>query len=165
MKPGSFADRMVVFVAQGFGLGCLPVAPGTFGTLLGFAWIQLLLVPGSVLVYIVGTILGLAASIWIGGKAEKILNVKDPGSIVIDEWTALPVTFAGVLVAIPKFTTLADFPLLPLIATFAAFRLFDITKPLFIRGSQNLPGGFGLTIDDLLAALFAAPLAWLSCIW
>jgi phosphatidylglycerophosphatase A len=37
---------------------------------------------------------------------------------------------------------------------FAAFRLFDILKPWPVRQSQVLPGGWGITIDDLLAAVY-----------
>ena len=37
---------------------------------------------------------------------------------------------------------------------FVLFRLFDIAKPWPIRGSQSLPGGWGVTVDDLLAAAY-----------
>jgi phosphatidylglycerophosphatase A len=46
-------------------------------------------------------------------------------------------------------------PLL-LLGVFVAFRLFDIWKPWPIRQSQNLPGGWGVTVDDVLAAGFVA---------
>ena len=81
-------NRIIVFIAEGFGAGRIPVAPGTFGTLVGFGWMYLLLLPRSLPIYLGGTIAGLAAAVWIGGLAEKALNKKDPGSIVIDEIAA-----------------------------------------------------------------------------
>jgi phosphatidylglycerophosphatase A len=50
--------------------------------------------------------------------------------------------------------------LVPLVA-FAAFRVFDITKPWIVGRSQTLPGGWGLTVDDFLAALCVMPLTYL----
>src|SRR5262245_13537285 len=93
------AEKLIVFVAEGFGTGRFPVAPGTVGTLVGFVWIYLLLVPQSAWFYCLGTIAGFFASVWLGGRAEKILARKDPGSIVIDEIAALPAAFSGALLA------------------------------------------------------------------
>src|SRR5689334_12363119 len=99
MEPGrrTAAEKLIVFVAEGFGTGRFPVAPGTVGTLVGFVWIYLLLLPESGLFYCFGTIAGFFASVWLGGRAETILERKDPGSIVIDEITALPLAFGGAL--------------------------------------------------------------------
>lgn len=154
-------SRLVLFIALGFGTGRIPFAPGTWGTLVGFVWIYLLLLPGSLPLYILGTIAGLAAAIWIGSRAENILNAKDPGSIVIDEITALPIVFFPVLLAHPAQPAANYFTnhWREMLLTFILFRLFDIWKPLGIRKSQDWPGG--LVIDDALAAV-AAGLA-LAC--
>jgi phosphatidylglycerophosphatase A len=158
------AEKLIVCVAEGFGAGRFPVAPGTVGTFVGFLWIYLLLLSGSGLVYFLGTVAGFFASVWLGGRAEKILGRKDPGSIVIDEITALPLAFGGALL-VTGVVPFAQFLhgkriLVPLVA-FAAFRLFDIAKPWIIGRSQALPGGWGLTGDDFLAALHVAPLTYL----
>ena len=165
MHPGNrnLADKLVLFVAEGFGSGRIPVAPGTFGTVAGFGWIYLLLLPECLWLYLAGLVAGFFASIWIGGRAEKLLGKTDPGSIVIDEITALPLVFLPAVL----WTTQDGAPhsfshyltreniLVPVIA-FAAFRLFDIAKPFGIRKIQSMHGGWGLTLDDFLAAVPAA---------
>jgi phosphatidylglycerophosphatase A len=163
----SLADRLTLFVAHGFGTGWIPVAPGTFGTLVGFAWIYLLLIPQNLFVYIGGTIAGFFGAVWIGGRAERLLKIKDPGSIVIDEIAAMPVAFVAPLLFAkgawtPEFGYYLGrkYWLLPVLA-FGFFRIFDVTKPLFIARSQNLKAGWGLVIDDFLAALLAAVCLWI----
>lgn len=161
-RERNLADKCVVIVAEGFGIGRSPFAPGTFGTGFGFIWIFLLLWPQSLWFYLAGMIGGLLAAVWIGSRAEIILGLKDPGSIVIDEITALPLAFLPAV-----FWTVENGAARPfsfycigqnvsmLAVTFAAFRLFDIAKPLGIRRVQALPGGWGLVLDDVLAAAAA----------
>ena len=152
----------MLWIAQGFGVGRIPLAPGTFGSLVGVLWFGLLLATGSLWILALSTLLGIALSVWLCGRAEKALGQKDPGSIVLDEIAAMPVCFFGwVGIAIWKtgpFPALPDFfgpknwPLT--LGVFAAFRFFDIIKPWPVRSSQALPGGWGVTIDDLLAAIY-----------
>ena len=56
-----------------------PGGPGTFGSLLGVAWFGLLLMTGNLWLYAVGTLAGIALSVWLCGAAEKTLGQKDPG--------------------------------------------------------------------------------------
>ena len=153
---------MKLWVAQGFGVGRIPVAPGTFGSVAGVLWFGLLLLTGSVWLFIAGTIAAIALSVWLCGAAEKILGQTDPGSVVLDEIAAIPVCFLG-WVAVIVFKTgalpgVADFfsahtwPLT--LGVFVAFRFFDVAKPWPVYQSQSLPGGWGVTIDDLLAAVY-----------
>ena len=153
---------VLLWVAQGFGVGRIPVAPGTFGSVLGMLWFALLLPTQNVGLLLAGTAAGLALSVWLCGAAEKILQQTDPGSVVLDEITAMPVCYFGWLGILMwkngSFPGLEDFfgartwPLS--VGVFAAFRLFDITKPWPVRQSQALPGGWGVTIDDVLAAVY-----------
>ena len=162
-RKRSLADKLVVFFAYGFGTGCIPIAPGTFGTAVGFLWIWLLLIPGDISIYVGGIVAGFFLAVAIGWRAEKILGVKDPGAIVIDEIAALPLAFLPAVVATMVKGEPRDFfffwqgkaIVLPLLA-FVLFRLFDIWKPLGIKQSQEVPGGWGLVIDDFLAAILAA---------
>jgi phosphatidylglycerophosphatase A len=155
---------LILFVAQGFGAGRLPFAPGTFGSLLGLFWVALLLATGRVELFLAGTLLGLALSVWLCGAAERILQQTDPGSIVLDEIAALPICFLPWLVArwaphhsVPGPEELVSrSSLLLTLALFALFRVFDIAKPWPVRQSQRLPGGWGVTTDDALAALYVA---------
>src|SRR6266850_1448021 len=75
----------MLWIAQGFGVGRIPLAPGTFGSLVGVLWFGLLLATGSLWILALSTLLGIALSVWLCGRAEKILGQRDPGSIVLDE--------------------------------------------------------------------------------
>ena len=154
-------NRFIVWLAQGFGVGRIPFAPGTFGSLVGLVWFGVLLIPRSFEFYVGGMLAGFTLSVWICGEAEKILKQKDPGSIVLDEIVAIPLCFfwvIGISGWMPSVENLwqLDGPIgLPwTLAVFAAFRLFDIWKPWPVRQSQHLPGGWGVTVDDLLAAVY-----------
>jgi phosphatidylglycerophosphatase A len=162
-----------LWIAQGFGVGRIPFAPGTFGSIVGLLWFALLLAAGRLVIFAAGTLLGLAVSVWLCGFAEKVLNQKDPSSVVLDEIAAMPVCFSswlGVYVwktgALPGpgyFFSKTNWLLT--IGVFAAFRLFDIWKPWPVRHSQELPGGWGITIDDLLAAIYVSLLMLILKIW
>jgi phosphatidylglycerophosphatase A len=155
-------NGLILWLAQGFGAGRIPVAPGTFGSLAGLLWFALLLVTGNLWVFIGGTVAGLAGSVGICGAAEKILKQTDPGSVVLDEIAALPVCFGlwvallfhqtGQLPAPGYFFSAMVSP--RTIAVFAAFRFFDVVKPWPVKQSQRLPGGWGVAVDDLLAAVY-----------
>ena len=157
----SFSIR--AFVAQGFGVGKIPFAPGTFGSLLGLLWLAMLLATENFWAYLAGAIQGIALSIWLCDDAEKILGEKDPGSVVLDEIIAIPFCFLpwvgsewwrGGLPPVEYFFTGRE--LWMTLGLVALFRLFDIWKPWPVRQVQRLPGGWGVTVDDLLAAVYVA---------
>lgn len=162
--------EFLVLFAEGFGVGRIPFGPGTFGSVAGVFWFFLLARTGSLTSFFLGTALGLAASVFVCGAAERITGRKDPGSVVLDEIVAVPVCFIPWLLsehhrlhAMPP----AEHFFGPrtwwlTLVLFGLFRLFDIWKPWPIRPSQNLPGGWGVTIDDLLAALAVAGLSLLA---
>jgi phosphatidylglycerophosphatase A len=155
-------NALLLWLAQGFGIGRIPVAPGTFGSVVGLAWFALLLFTGSLWLFILGCLIGVALSVWLCGVGEKILNAKDPGSIVFDEIAAIPICFLGWVIV--HITKAGSFPtpeyffskqnILPTLGVFAAFRFFDVLKPWPVRQSQSLPGGWGVTVDDALAAVY-----------
>lgn len=155
-------NTISLWIAQGFGSGRIPFAPGTFGSVVGLGWFALLLLTGNLWLFLAGTLLGLALSVWLCGVGEKILRQTDPGSIVLDEITAIPLCFAG-WVALLLWQTHA-FPapqfffskqtILPTLGVFAAFRFFDVLKPWPVKQSQALAGGLGVTVDDALAAVY-----------
>jgi phosphatidylglycerophosphatase A len=149
----------ILITAQGFGLGRVPYGPGTFGSLGGLIWFALLLIPRSGWLFALGTIAGILFSVWICGRGERILCLKDPASIVMDEIIAVPVCFIFWMWLVTQKTGripnsayffVTHWPLT--LAVLALFRLFDITKPWPVSKSQGLPGGWGVTIDDVLAA-------------
>ena len=155
-------SAMILFIAQGFGAGRLPYAPGTFGSLVGLVLFALLIWPGNFWIYLAGTIAGILSSVWICGAAEKLLKQTDPPSVVLDEIVALPLCFvawvANSFLSTGQMPALASFfnhgAWLGTLGVFAAFRVFDVAKPWPVQQSQKLPGGLGVTMDDLVAALY-----------
>ena len=142
-------------VATSFGAGFLPVAPGTWGSLVAIAlWIPLYLwasVGATAIITIAAILLYMWAGVWASNIAEKYWG-KDPVAACADEtvgqWIALiPVT-----------------PLCPwweILIAFALFRLFDIYKPLGIKKMEKFPGGWGMMADDILAGVYAAILIFI----
>jgi phosphatidylglycerophosphatase A len=154
--------RAALWLAEGFGVGRAPVAPGTFGSVAGLIWLALLLAPGRLWVYLTGLVAGFFLSVWCCGVAEKLLGKTDPGSVVLDEIVAVPLCFAT-WAGLSYFKSgdlpspgslLSSSSWLSTLAVFVLFRFFDIVKPWPVRQSQSLPGGWGITIDDTLAAVY-----------
>lgn len=165
-------NSLLLWIAQGFGIGRVPIAPGTFGSMVGLLWFALLLLTGNWWCYLAGTITGLALSVWLCGKGEKILDQKDPGSVVFDEIAAIPICFIGWLAIVivrtgswpaPEYFISKQTWLLT-IAVFAVFRFFDVAKPWPVRQSQSLPGGWGVTVDDALAAVYVNLAVLAACL-
>jgi len=163
-------ERFILWVARGFGAGLIPGSPGTFGSVIGFAWFALLLGLGSLWTFLLVTSVGLAAGVWVSAEAERLLGAKDPGSVVIDEYTAYPLCYLVALIVSPaalspEFIWSANaWPLH--VTVFAAFRLFDIAKPWPIHKLQHLPGGWGVMMDDVAAATAVnLPVAVLIWAW
>lgn len=171
-KRRTLGDRLTLWIAQGIGAGRSPVAPGTMGTLVGVGWFLLLILPGDALVFTIGVAGGISLSVWLGGRAEALLGRRDPPSVVLDEIVGYPmallVPLGAEALGSGRWGGL-DWCRKPeawllVLASFVGFRLFDIWKPWPIRTSQRLPGGWGITIDDVLAAGYVN-LAWLVLRW
>jgi phosphatidylglycerophosphatase A len=162
-----------LFVAQGFGIGWIPFAPGTFGSFLGLGWFAILVATGNFWAYLAGAIEGIAFSIWLCDDAEKILGETDPGSVVLDEIIAIPFCFMpwvatawfthGAVPSVESFFTGHALGLT--LGLVVLFRVFDIWKPWPVRQIQRLPGGWGVTVDDLMAAGYVAALSLLILHW
>jgi phosphatidylglycerophosphatase A len=133
------------FLALGFGSGLAPRAPGTFGTLAALPlWWLAERVGGSMAVVAIAAVL-FFVGIWASERTSRALGVQDHGSLVIDEIAA----FLLVLAATPTGAAWVVF-------AFVLFRLFDIWKPWPIRvADRHVKGGFGVMLDDLLAAVYA----------
>ena len=128
-------------VATGGGIGYCPVAPGTAASL--FALLLVWALPfswrGLALVLLAVTVLGA----WAATRAERLFGARDPSRVVIDEIAGMWLS----VLTLPR-------SLWPLLAAFLLFRLFDIVKPFPIRQSENLSGGLGIMLDDLIAGVY-----------
>jgi len=137
------SEKIIKILATGFGSGLSPFAPGTMGTLVGIP-VCLVCLPITLPERFVVVIVLSALSIFISGRAEIIYSKKDDQRIVIDEIAGFQV--AMLPVAITGWH---------LCVAFVLFRIFDIWKPFPIRNLQNLPGGWGVVIDDIAAGIYA----------
>ncbi len=136
--------RLVHLLAQGFGAGRLPVAPGTFGTLVGIPF-YIVLSALAPWLYAAGVALLFGLGIWFAEVTGRDLGAHDHQSIVWDEVVGFLITM---FLAPPGW--------LWVVAGFALFRLFDIWKPYPIRLiDRRLANGLGCMLDDALAGVYA----------
>jgi phosphatidylglycerophosphatase A len=129
-------------LATFFGVGYVPVAPGTVGSLAGLVlWVVLphsIQVQGAVIVVMFG------AGAWASGLAEKHFQATDPAPVVIDEVMGMLITL---------FMNPVGW--LGAIAAFLLFRVFDVIKPYPADRLEQLSGGVGVMADDFMAAIYA----------
>ena len=136
-------------IATGFGLGRVPLAPGTAASLavLPLGWFFAFLGARALCLAIV---LSVIVGVWASQSYAKTIGVKDPSECVIDEvagqWIALaPIALEGKV-----------FAWQPLVMAFLLFRLLDMTKPWPVHAMEKLEGGLGIMADDIMAGLIAA---------
>ncbi|MDO4642322.1 MAG: phosphatidylglycerophosphatase A [Cardiobacteriaceae bacterium] len=164
-RPHTFATlckKPIHFFAFGLGSGLIHPAPGTWGTLaatlLYFPLSFLLTTPLITTLFI---LLTFALGCWFCHETSQDLGVHDFGEIVWDEFVGIWL----VLVLFPPvlWNLWGLFPCY--LTAFLLFRFFDIIKPPPIRWLDlYAPGGFGIMIDDILAALFASASLWIIAI-
>jgi len=138
---------LVILLASGGYLGYIPVASGTFGSLVGiplffgFDALRAASVPLYLLVYV----LSVAAACWIAGKADAYLREHDSHKIVIDEIVGY---VAATLFLAPTWSHI--------IAAFVIFRTLDVIKP-FPAGyiDEHVPGGSGVVLDDVVSGIYS----------
>ncbi|MDD5237219.1 MAG: phosphatidylglycerophosphatase A [Candidatus Omnitrophica bacterium] len=124
--------------------GYFPVIPGTIASLCGLAIFVLL--KNNPLGFFSLTVLILAAGFYSAGRAEQLFNKKDAPQIVIDELAGMLLCF--MVLPWGKITLPVAF------CIFLLFRIFDWTKPFYIRKLQDLPRSWGIMLDDILAAFY-----------
>lgn len=172
--PARRASDYVALAVATCGVGYLPLAPGTWGSLLAVAvyvYAQAALLGGSIdnpvlldfkfffMGQLIAIVIITVVGIWAASRTERVLNLKDPGKVVIDE-------VAGQLIALlPLPLMMAVLPWswihsigepIQVLAAFLFFRLFDIVKPYPARKLESLHGGLGIMADDLIAGVYAA---------
>ena len=164
LKKKTATDYFALAVTT-FGVGYLPLMPGTYGSAvgvliyLGVVWIEanigirLLeanwsgeqisawLNAANMFVFVLFCLLG----IWAAGRATHHFHKKDPQEAVVDEVMGQLIVFLFVPFGISWKFVLTGFLL---------FRLFDIWKPYPIDSLQNLPAGIGVCADDILAGIY-----------
>jgi phosphatidylglycerophosphatase A len=154
-------DRFKLLIASAFGLGLMPVAPGSFGALLGvgmhlavvrwvaaeWQWASL-----AVCFAVVCT-----THFWLTPWAQKHWNDSDPGNFVLDE-------VAGYLVV--ALLVRAEPLWIVSLAGFLLFRILDIIKLPGARYiDRNWHGAWGVLLDDIVSGLYASVLTWGIVLW
>ena len=143
-----------MLVATGLGVGLLPLAPGTWGSILaavGIWFMYLLPDPLALELNLVLLLMFFPLSWYTAGKAATVNSDKDPSYVVIDEIYGMLVCAA----IAPMSGAVSPMNLIYVIAGFALFRLFDIAKPFPVRNLEKLPGGLGIVADDIMAGVYA----------
>lgn len=157
--------RVALAIATGLGLGYIPKAPGTAGSLLGVAIVWALMLNGAPQVdpagcigedtyfatyhfhWLIALLLVAGIGVWAAGVAARYLEQKDPQVLVIDEVSGQMLAFVPVMGLLNwKYLLLG----------FILFRAFDIWKPFPARAAERLPGGWGIMADDWVAGVYAA---------
>lgn len=151
-----------------FGIGHMRPASGTWGSLppLVIAAGMALMNAGPAecpttfrLVMVGICLIFCIACIAQGTRAEQRYG-KDPSEAVADETAGQAMTFACMPLLSEGATSIQT--LAWLLGGFFAFRIFDIIKPWPARQIQSAPAGWGILLDDLFAALYAAAALWLT---
>ena len=148
---------MKKLLASCFGLGLLPGAPGTFGSVppvVIYMVLSYLDTPLTAIfaIMLLFAITGSVACILCAPEIIKKTQKNDPGIIVVDEFAGQSVTFLAIILLSTSNICLTA------AVGFLFFRLFDIVKPWPIKKLEKLPQGWGILADDLLAGIYAAVL-------
>ena len=133
-----------MLIATGCYSGYLPKVPGTWGSLVGLLLFYLLHTL-SLPVYLAVVAGLLVVGSLAAGEAEKILDNRDPGVVVIDEIVGMLIT----MIAVPATAV-------NMILGFILFRIFDIVKPFPVNFfDQRFHGGLGIMLDDVVAGIYS----------
>jgi phosphatidylglycerophosphatase A len=164
----SAKDYLALTIAT-CGVGYLPLAPGTWGSLVGVG--LYLLVRGALMKVFFGVaaqhnfnllhiyygviafelvIISAVALVgtWAASRTEKLSATKDPGKVVIDE-------VVGQFIALIPVPFVLESAWWTAILAFILFRFFDIVKPYPARRLESLESGLGIMADDIVAGVYA----------
>jgi len=141
--------KLAILLSTGFGLGYSPLFPGSVGCLLGLPLVWIIQQTGHHLgreipFHITVAVLLSLIAIPICHAGEKAAGSKDPHCVVADEYLTFPIS----MIALP-FTPVM------IAISFITNRILDIIKPYPARQLQALPGGLGITIDDVFSASYS----------
>lgn len=142
--PGLFVRaRIATAVATAGYVGFVPFAPGTFGSAVGLAVYAAVSVTDSWVAEAIVLAVILAVGIWSADQVERDMG-KDPGAVVIDEVAGMLVTLAFLDVSVTGA-----------LVGFFIFRALDVIKPPPARRLENLHGGPGIVLDDVMAGIYS----------
>jgi phosphatidylglycerophosphatase A len=168
-QPRSAKDYLALAIAT-WGVGYLPLAPGTWGSLVGIGVYALVrggaltlffgiakppvhdlghIYYGVLTIEVVAVCIITLVGTWAASHTEKLSGKKDPGKVVVDE-------VAGQFIALIPVPMMVDTAWWSMILAFILFRFFDIVKPYPARKLESLEAGLGIMADDIVAGIYAA---------
>lgn len=124
-------------------------APGTNGTVLGLVLYTVVFFRLSLPAQLILAALLIGIALLLCDEGERRMAKRDPGEMILDEVVAIPLCFIGMEGIMAQTGAVW----LYMLAGFALFRFFDILKPFGISRLQSYPGGTGVVVDDLAAAI------------
>lgn len=146
--PRFLSTQLVLNLARLGPVGTRLPAPGTWGAAAGLLYFTVFFYPLGTVATVLLSTLACYLAVALCGEAEFRLARKDPGEVILDEFVVMPLCFLG------WHHLAGPWPQWVLFLTgFLLFRFYDILKPLGIRRLQDLPGGWGVVMDDVAAAL------------
>jgi phosphatidylglycerophosphatase A len=170
MRVGRSAKDYLALAIATCGVGYLPLAPGTWGSLVGIGVYALVrgaamkfffdagagrnfnllhVYYGVIAIELVAIFAISLAGTWAASRTEKLSSKKDPGKVVIDE-------VAGQFIALIPVPFVLGTAWWTAILAFILFRFFDIVKPYPARRLESLEAGLGIMADDIVAGVYAA---------
>lgn len=142
-------QKLKPIIGSAFNAGFLPNAPGTWGSFFALFPIYFVAIYTPWFGMALLTAFFSFLTVWVADECERVWG-GDPSPLVMDEFAGQSMAF----IAIP-FTPEVTTNIGILMAGFFVFRFFDIIKPLGVNKLQELPGGWGILVDDLLAGFYA----------
>lgn len=128
------------FLAAGLGTGYAPFASGSVGSIPPWL-IAYFLINNNQVAFVILTVITMVASVWIAGEGEKYFG-HDSKKIVIDEWAGMFITLLFIPYSLTNY-----------LIAFVVFRALDVIKIFPARQAEKLPGGWGVTMDDVVAGI------------
>lgn len=142
-------DRLIIGLCTCGPIGHWGKAPGTNGTLVGLLLYTAVFYPAGWFAEIILSILLIGLALVICDEGERRMQKRDPGEMILDEVVAVPLCFLG----LKGMMATGNGIWIYMVAAFVLFRVFDILKPFGIKRLQHYPGGIGVVVDDLAAAV------------
>ena len=128
-----------------FGIGYLPIAPGTLGSIFAiFVWYLSITLINIYFFYLISILVFFIAFKLVDHYLSNE-SKHDPSEVIIDEFIgqSIPLLF------------LVGFDLYEVLLAFCAFRFFDITKIYPINKAEKMSGAKGVIIDDIIAGIYS----------
>ena len=133
------------YFATLFGIGFIPIAPGTFGSLFAILIWYVFIDLFSIFYFIALFLFILSVSFYLTGIYLDNYKKKDPSEVIVDEFLgqSIPLLF------------IVNFNIYEVLIAFVTFRFFDIYKIYPINKMEDLKGSYGVILDDIVAGIYS----------